>query len=154
MGAQVRESDQAASSAQRRRIERFEDLIAWQKARELAKRVYLVTQTGRFARDFGLASQIQRASVSVLSNIAEGFERAHPAEFHQFLAVARGSCAEVRAQLYIAFDIGYIDDRTFTELLSLATEVGRIIGGLRLAVSKKMSGGSSTTRVSRLATRD
>jgi four helix bundle protein len=119
-------------------IQRFEDLIAWQKARELTRRIYLVTQSGRLARDFGLSSQLQRAAVSTLSNIAEGFERAHPREFHQFLAVARASCAELRTQLYVALDVGYLDQASFNELMTLATEVGRIIGGLRAAVAKKL----------------
>ena len=70
------------------RVERFEDLIAWQKARELTKRIYAVTRQADFAKDFGLKDQIQRAAVSIMSNIAEGFERGGRAEFHQFLSVA------------------------------------------------------------------
>jgi four helix bundle protein len=87
------------------RAQRFEDLIAWQKARLLTKSIYEITQQGAFARDFGLSSQIQRAAVSVMSNIAEGFERRSLNEFHHFLLVAKASCAEVRSQLYVAFDI-------------------------------------------------
>jgi four helix bundle protein len=85
--------------------ERFEDLIAWQKARELARIVYQVSRKEAFAKDFGLASQVQRAAVSIMSNIAEGFERSNPREFHHFLVVAKASCAEVRSQLYLALDI-------------------------------------------------
>ncbi len=125
------------------RVTRFEDLIAWRKARALTKEIYVSSAAGRFARDFGLASQIQRAAVSIMSNIAEGFERAHPREFHQALATARGSCAEVRSQLYVALDAGYIDAARFKHLQSLAEEVGRIIGGLRLAVARKLSTRSS-----------
>jgi four helix bundle protein len=110
------------------KIERFEDLIAWQKARQLAKVIYTITRQDLFARDFGLSSQIQRAAVSIMSNIAEGFERGGRKEFHQFLSIAKGSCAELRSQLYIALDIGYITRLEFEEILSLAEEVGRITG--------------------------
>jgi len=83
----------------------------------------------KFARDFGLSSQIQRASVSIMSNIAEGYERDSSNEFHRFLTIAKASCAEVRSQLYIALDIGYIDRDTFSTLMKQAEEVGRIIEG-------------------------
>jgi len=119
------------------RIDRFEDLIAWQKARELTKAIYQITRQGAFAKDFGLSGQIQRAAVSVISNIAEGFERNRRSEFHQFLSTAKASCAEVRSQLYVAFDVGYIDQDTFESLLQQAEEVARIIGGLRVSVEKQ-----------------
>ena len=119
------------------KIERFEDLIAWQKAGELTKAIYKITGRGAFAKDFGLGDQIRRASVSVVSNIAEGFERGGRAEFHQFLVIAKGSCAEVRSQLYVALDVKYIDHKTFNELNLLAIENSKIIGGLRAAVYKK-----------------
>jgi four helix bundle protein len=118
-------------------INRFEDLIAWQRARVLTCEIYSVTRTGRFARDFGLRDQIQRASVSVMSNIAEGFERGRPSEFQQFLSVAKGSCAEVRSQLYVALDVSYLDPTTFDRLRSLAEEVGRIVGGLRASAERR-----------------
>ena len=82
-----------------KRIERFEDFIAWQKARKLTADIYRVTSEGSSARDFGLKDQIRRAAVSSMSNLAEGFERGRPAEFHQFLSIAKASCAELRAQL-------------------------------------------------------
>ena len=116
------------------KIERFEDLIAWQKARILTKEIYEITRTGEFAKDFGLSGQIQRASVSIMSNIAEGFERGGRGEFHQFLSIAKGSAAEVRSQLYVALDIGYLDKRDFKIIMKKAEEVGRIIGGLRASV--------------------
>ena len=119
-----------------KKIERFEDLIAWQKARELTREIYKVTQKGKFPRDFGLTGQIQRATVSSMSNIAEGFERYGQGEFHQFLSVAKASCAEVRSLLYVAFDIGYLDQDQFQKLLKQAEEVGRIIGALRSSVDK------------------
>ena len=124
--------------AMTKKIERFEDLIAWQKARELTKQIYDITRTNPFSKDFGLKDQIRRASVSVMSNIAEGFDRGGRAEFHRFLVIAKGSCAEVRSQLYIASDIGYIDQKYFDELYSLVSEISRIIGGLRAAVQKQI----------------
>jgi four helix bundle protein len=119
------------------KIERFEDLIAWQKARALASEVYRATRQGAFARDFGLASQIQRASVSIVSNVAEGFERGGRSEFHQFLSTAKASCAELRAQLYIALDVGYLTQADFGKLMAQAAEVARVIGGLRAAVQRQ-----------------
>lgn len=118
------------------KVDRFEDLIAWQKARELTRAIYQVTQQGAFAKDFGLARQIQRAAVSIMSNIAEGFERRGRREFHQFLSTPKGSCAEVRSQLYVAFDIGYLGKYDFHKLLAQAEEVGRVVGGLRASVEK------------------
>ena len=124
------------------KIEKFEDLIAWQKARELAKNIYKVTKLGELSRDFGLKDQIRRSSVSIMSNIAEGFERGGRSEFHQFLVIAKGSCAELRSQLYVALDADYIDAQTFQGLCTLAEETKRIIGGLRAAVYKQKVKGS------------
>ncbi len=123
------------------RIERFEDLIAWQKARELTRAIYEVIRQGTFAKDFGLNSQIQRAAVSILSNIAEGFERGGRGEFHQFLSTAKASCAEVRSQLYVALDVGYLSKHAFDRLLEQAEEVGRIVGGLRASVARQRKDG-------------
>ncbi len=120
-----------------KKIERFEDLVAWQKSRKLTQKIYKVTRQGDFAKDFGLSGQIQRASVSIMSNIAEGFERGGRKEFHQFLSVAKASCAEVRSQLYVALDIGYLDESEFNEVLNQAEEVGKIVGGLRISVAKQ-----------------
>ena len=83
----------------------FEELLAWQKARRITKEIYLVTSVGKFAGDYGLKDQIRRAAVSIMSNIAEGYERGGRSEFHQFLIVAKGSCGEVRSQLYVAYDV-------------------------------------------------
>src|SRR4051812_36419359 len=90
------------------KIERFEDLTAWVKARGLTQEIYRATRQSGFSKDFGLAGQIQRAAVSIMSNIAEGFERRSLPEFSQFLTIAKASCAELRSQLYIAFDVGYL----------------------------------------------
>ena len=119
------------------KVERFEDLIAWRKARELTRAVYEVSRQGPFAKDFGLAGQMQRAAVSIMSNIAEGFERGGRPEFHQFLSTAKSSCAETRSLLYVAFDADYIDQATFHHLLARAEKVARIVGGLRAAVGRQ-----------------
>ena len=100
----------------------------------MTKEVYRVTGSGKFNQDFGLKDQIRRAAVSVMSNIAEGFERGGRAEFHQLLSIAKGSCGEVRSQLYVALDAGYLDERAFAPLLAMTEEVGRIVGGLRVSV--------------------
>jgi len=118
-------------------ITKFEDLIAWQKARELTRRIDEITRAGEFAKDFRLSGQIQSAAVSIMSNIAEGFERGGLGEFHQFLSTAKASCAELRSQLYVAIDVGYLDERTFQDLRRQAEEVGRIIGGLRVSIAKQ-----------------
>jgi len=121
------------------KVQRFEDLIAWQKARQLTRRVYELTREGGWAKDFGLSSQIQRASVSIMSNIAEGFERNRQGEFHQFLSIAKASCAEVRSQLYVAIDVGYVTNEDFEAVLAQAEEVGRILGGLRASIQRKQA---------------
>ena len=104
------------------KIKKFEDLKSWKKARQLTNAVYEATATGSFARDFGLKDQIRRASISILSNIAEGFERGGDREFLQFLAMAKGSCGEVRAQLYVAIDQGYLSRPLFERLSNDAAE--------------------------------
>ncbi|MFN3966399.1 MAG: four helix bundle protein [Endomicrobiia bacterium] len=108
-------------------IKKFEDIIAWQKARKLVRKVYEITKKETFSKDYGLKDQIQRAAVSVMSNIAEGYERGTKEELIQFLYIARGSCGEVRAQLYVAYDQKYISDKEFHELQKLAVEVSRLI---------------------------
>ena len=112
------------------KIKKFEDLESWKKARTLTNEVYKATTAGNFVRDFALKDQIRRASISILSNIAEGFERGGDKEFLQFLAVAKGSCGEVRAQLYIASDQGYLSPTLFTTLIDNTNEIGRLISGL------------------------
>ena len=120
-----------------KKISRFEDFIAWQKARKLTSDIYKVTNEGNFAKDFGLKDQIRRAAVSSMSNLAEGFERGRPTEFHQFLSVAKASCAELRAHLYVALDVCYLSTQIFDALMSKATEVGQILGGLRASVERR-----------------
>lgn len=119
------------------RITRFEDLIAWQKARLLTRDIYQATKVGPFPKDYGLSAQITKAAVSIMSNIAERFKRGKRGEFEHFLAIAKGSCAEVRSQLYVALDVGYVNEDKFISLLHHAEEVGKIIGGLRASVARQ-----------------
>ena len=112
------------------KVKRFEDLDCWKKSRKLNSTVYEVTGAGKFARDFALKDQIRRASISMLSNIAEGFERGGDKEFLHFLAMAKGSCGEVRVQLYVAPDQEYLPQQAFDFLLESVEETGRMISGL------------------------
>ncbi len=111
-------------------IKRFEDIEAWKKARELTREVYRNSKVGPFSKDFGLRDQIRRAAVSVMSDIAEGFERGGNKEFMQFLAIAKGSVGEIESQLYVALDENYIDENEFVSLKRLAGSTKRLIGGL------------------------
>lgn len=120
-------------------IRSFEDIIAWQKARILAREIYRVTRKPAFARDFGLASQIQRAAVSVMANIAEGFERRGTNEFDRFLLIAKASCAEVVSHLYIAWDVGYLTEAEFEDLREKARETGRVVAGFRASLRTRNS---------------
>ena len=97
-------------------LKRFADIVAWQKGREVVKKIYELTRQGAFSRDWGLKDQIQRAAVSICSNIAEGFERSGNKEFANFLWIAKGSVGEVASQLYNAKDCGYIDEETFAAI--------------------------------------
>lgn len=112
------------------KIERFEDIKAWQTARVLVSAVYRVSGKGKFGKDFGLRDQIRRAAVSVMSNIAEGFERFSDKEFHRFLHIAKGSAGEVRSQLFVAMDLGYVTGDEFDELRSKAEEVAKVLSGV------------------------
>jgi len=99
---------------------RFEELEVWQNAKELTNSVYKYSSDGAFARDFGLRDQMRRAAVSIMSNIAEGFEGQTQAMFIKYLAHAKGSAGELRAQLYIARDQKYVSEENFSEMFSLA----------------------------------
>lgn len=111
-------------------IRRFEDVAAWQKARELAKLVYQVSSQGKFAKDFELKNQINAACGSVMDNIAEGFGRGGRNEFVNFLSIAKGSCCEVKSQLYRVFDKEYFEKDTFENLYQLADDTNKLINGL------------------------
>jgi four helix bundle protein len=111
-------------------IKNFEEIEAWQKARELGRTVYAFSAKGAFGRDYALRDQIRRSVISIISNIAEGFERGGSAEFSQFLAIAKGSAGEVEAQLYIALDQGYITEEEFNSIRAMALSTRKLISGL------------------------
>jgi len=112
------------------KIERFEDIEAWKKARELVAAIYRITEESQFSRDYGLRDQIRRSAVSIMSNIAEGFSRQTNKEFIQFLFIAKGSASELQSQLYIALDLGYVSESKFQEIYDLATDALKLISGL------------------------
>jgi four helix bundle protein len=107
-----------------------EEIQAWQKARELVRQIYKTSQDGRLKRDLGFRDQLCRASVSSMSNIAEGFGRKNDREFARFLDIAKGSTTEVQSLLYVAFDVGYLTRDEFDRLYKLAAEVASLISGL------------------------
>ncbi|NBB86919.1 MAG: four helix bundle protein [Bacteroidetes bacterium] len=111
-------------------FKKFEDISAWQDARRLTAAVYRVSSVGGFARDYPLRDQMRRACISIMSNIAEGFERSSPASFHHFLSIAKGSAGEVRSQLYVAYDEAYIDQATFDDLYQQTTSIIKQVAGL------------------------
>jgi four helix bundle protein len=111
------------------KIERFEDIEAWKKARELTKIIYGVTSQGKIVTDFSLKDQLRRAAISVMANIAEGFEREGNKEFRQFLAMAKGSVGEVKALLYVALDAGLTSSEQFDRIMALADETSRLLAG-------------------------
>jgi len=113
---------------------RFEDLVAWQKARGLARHVYAVSAATRFDADRALRDQLRRSVVSVMANIAEGFERRSPRDFAKFLMMAKASNAEALSHLYLARDIRYLEDQQFAQLRAESEELGRVLGALRLGV--------------------
>ena len=113
------------------KIEAFEDLEVWKMAFECANLVYDITSVGKFSQDYGLREQIRRASVSVFSNIAEGFERDGNKEFANFLTIAKGSCGEVRAQAKFAFHREYISENEYRSLSEKLLQTSRQISGFR-----------------------
>jgi four helix bundle protein len=116
------------------KVSQFEDLFAWQQARVLMQEIYRITKSPLFERDYRLAGQIQAAAVSVMANIAEGFDRGRRAEFHQFLSIAKGSCGEVRSHLYVASDVGYINKEEFERLKIFSIRVSGLINLLRQSI--------------------
>jgi four helix bundle protein len=108
-------------------FKRFEDILAWQKGRIIAKRTYEISGDGAFSKDFGLRDQLRRASVSIIANIAEGFGRRSDKEFANFLNMAHGSAAECQSHLYVALDLNYISQRDFDELYRAIDECSRMI---------------------------
>lgn len=127
-------------------ITKFEDLIAWQEARVLVKMVYKMTSDGALAKDFGMRDQIQRASVSVMTNIAEGFDCESTAEFARFLGIARRSAVEVQSLLYTALDVEHIKQDTFKSYYEQAKKCKALIGGLKQGILKNPRRSNSTSR--------
>jgi four helix bundle protein len=108
-------------------IKNFEDLEIWQLARRLTQEIYTLGGTPKFAKDHALKDQMQRAAVSIMSNIAEGFERGGNQEFTQYLYVAKASCGEVRSQLYVALDQEYVDQKKTDDLLAVMQRLSVMI---------------------------
>jgi four helix bundle protein len=119
-------------------VDTFEDSEAWKRSRELAREIYKITAIGNFSRDYALRDQIRRAAVSIMSNIAEGFERNSMKEFVHFLGIAKGSAGEVRAQLYIALDAGLLDQENFNRLNTLAQSTSQLIAGFKRYLEKRI----------------
>jgi four helix bundle protein len=129
-------------------VKNFEELEIWKEARSLTQEIYRLTRDSKFSKDFGLSSQIQRVAISIMSNIAEGFERGGNQEFIQFLYVAKGSCGEVRSQLYVALDQGYVDqkvaDSLLTALKRLSVMIKHLIDYLKRSGMRGPKYGDST----------
>ena len=111
-------------------LQKFEDLLAWQKARVMVNQIYVITRKQEFSKDNELLKQIRRAAISILSNISEGFERNGNKEFAHFLSITTGSIGEVKAQLYIAFDQNYIQEEELNNLLNDCNEIGKMVNKL------------------------
>src|SRR5215211_6124008 len=127
-------------------ITKFEDLIAWQEARTLVKMIYGLTSDGTFSKDFGMRDQIQRAAVSVMTNIAEGFDCESTAEFARFLGIVRRSAVEVHSLLYAALDVGHIKQDVFKFHYEQAKKCKALIGGLKQGILKNPRHANSTSR--------
>ncbi|MEA3310763.1 MAG: four helix bundle protein [candidate division WOR-3 bacterium] len=111
------------------KIKRFEDLEVWQLARKLVKQIYELSRRTKLSKDFGLRNQLQRSAVSIMSNIAEGFERKTKKEFIQFLNIAKASSGELRSQLYVTLDLEYLDKVTFENVYNLCEKISKSIAG-------------------------
>lgn len=127
-------------------IVRVEEIEAWQESRKLAAEVYRLTSVGLWARDFGLRDQVRRAAVSIPSNIGEGFARESNAEFVRFLAIARGSASEVKTQMYIALDLGYVDEDSFHAIYARIERICKMITGLMQYLKKTPKPPSNANR--------
>lgn len=123
------------------KVNSFEDLQVWKDSRILVKSIYQLTSDGKFSKDFGLREQIQRAAVSIMNNIAEGFERNNNKEYIKFLGYSKGSAGEVRSMLYVAFDLGYISQDSFNTLyqmsINIITQLSNFIKYLKSSSIKK-----------------
>ena len=118
-------------------IKKFGDIIAWQEARKLVGNIYRLTNSGALAKDYGLRDQIQRAAVSAMTNIAEGFDCESKIEFARFLGIARRSAVEVQSLLYAALDVGYINEQIFRSEYQQAEKTKALIGGLKRSLKPR-----------------
>lgn len=116
----------------------FEDLPIWKSAKDLAVKIYRTTKSQKFRRDYSLVDQIRRASISVSSNIAEGFERGSRKEFIHFLYIAKGSLGEVRSQLQVCSEVGYIDQESLQDLISQTCDLSRQLGAFISSIKKRV----------------
>jgi four helix bundle protein len=117
-------------------IRRFEDIHAWQEVRILVRQIYTLTETGKFSKDYGLRDQLRRAAVSIIANIAEGFDWDSRAEFARFLGIARRSAVEVQSLLYVALDIGYIEKDTFQSYYDQANKVKALTSAFKSSLKR------------------
>jgi len=117
-------------------IKRFEEIQAWQEARSLVKQIYILTETGSLSKDFGLRDQLRRATVSIIANIAEGFDCESNIEFARFLGFARRSAVEVQSLLYAALDVGYINDQIFRSHYDQANKVKALVSAFKSSLKK------------------
>ena len=120
-------------------IRGFEDLVAWQLASEMTTTVYRLTRTAPVRGDRALCDQMQRSAVSVMSNIAEGYERGSTREYLQFLTIARASAAELRSLLHVVHNVGFIDRQTFEQHYRQADRLSRVVGGLRASIAERLA---------------
>jgi len=132
----------------------FEELHVYQKARELTNLIYRHTRSDTFSKDFGLVNQIRRAVISIMSNIAEGYERGSKVEFVQFLYIAKGSCGETRAQLQIAVDQGYLTQEEWRPLSLSCRHLSAMLSNFILHLQKSNYQGDKTNRPKRIRTED
>ncbi|MDZ8188578.1 MAG: four helix bundle protein [Nostoc sp. ChiSLP02] len=123
---------------ERKKIETFEDLKVWQKGIDLVKQIYLRNKEGELSKDFGLRDQLRRASVSIPTNIAEGFERYSRKEYLNFLNIAKGSAGEVRSLLKVALEVGYLDQPTYTQLSNQAIELSRMLSNQIQSINQSL----------------
>ncbi len=127
-------------------MDRFEDSMAWQKSRVLNKAIYLATRSGPVTQDREFVRQIRRASLSVMNNIAEGFERFRPAEQRQFLSIAKGSAGEVRSMLHAGMDFQYWPEDVFTTLQHQSPDVTNVLGGWIVSIERRKSSANTELR--------
>jgi four helix bundle protein len=125
---------------QRSKVRTFEDLITWQEAIALARDVSALTRSGSFSKDFGLRDQIQRATVSISANIAEGFERRSHKEYLQFLSIAKGSASEVRSLLRVAFEVGYFEEEAYEVLTTRLIRLSQMIANQMKEIRRQSDG--------------